>query len=105
MPENEASARRLRILVSIATFLYNEGRGLFISGTGEDIHGNPVDNVVSEIETIPAEIDGFRWANAAARFIRYLVSVLEIALQEEHEESITAAAADLGNFLEESGEI
>lgn len=86
MPNNDTdSVRRIRLLASIASFIYNEARGLFIAGTGTDVDGDELDNVVSEIETIPAEVDGFRWANAAARFLRYIVHVLSVSLQEEHD--------------------
>lgn len=86
MPNNDNdSVRRIRLLASIASFLYNEARGLFMAGTGNDIDGVELDNVVSEIETIPAEVDGYRWANAVARFLRYIVHVLSVSLQEEHD--------------------
>lgn len=83
--DNHETVRRVRLLASIASFIYNEARGLFMAGTGQDLDGVELDNVVSEIETIPAEVDGFRWANAVARFLRYLTHMLAVSLQEEHD--------------------
>jgi hypothetical protein len=100
MPEQDQGARRLRILVSVATFIYNEARGIFAAGTGHDEHGNELSNVVSEIETIPAELDGYRWAHAAARLLRYVIGVLQLALQEEHEEHTLIEAGQLSNFID-----
>lgn len=85
MPNNDDNVRRIRILASIASAIYNHGRGIFIAGTGQDIYGEDVANVASEIETIPADTDGYRWANASARFIRWVLTILQVALQEDHD--------------------
>ena len=86
MPQDSENIRRIRLLASIAHAIYTNGRALLIAGTGEDLYGEEVTNVVSEIDTIPADTDGYRWANASARFIRWIVSVIQVALQEEHDQ-------------------
>lgn len=86
MPEGNGngneSSLRIQILASIASFLYHEARGLFIAGTGQDELGADVVNVAPEIDTIPADTDGYRWANAVSRFLRYLITVLGPSMQE-----------------------
>lgn len=109
MPENDGELRRIRILVSVATFIFNEARGLFIAGSGEDIHGQEVGNVTPEIDTIPQDTDGYRWANAMLRFLRYVAHTLQYALQEEHELNQRAILGELDNniddFMGSQGEI
>lgn len=108
MPDNnDIDARRIRMLASVAHYIFTQGRALFIAGMGEDVDGVDVVNVVSEIDTLPPETDGARWANAAARFIRYVVQVLQLSLQEEHDQR-NDALADISNTLgvifEENGD-
>lgn len=84
MPHNPEGNNnfRIQILASIASFLYHEARGLFIAGTGEDEYGEDITNVAPEIDTIPSDSDGYRWANAVSRFLRYFIHVISPALQE-----------------------
>lgn len=100
MPNSEENIRRVRVLASIAAAIYNNGRALIIAGTGSDLYGEDVDNVVSEIDTIPAELDGFRWANASARFIRWVVTVLQVALQEEHDQNAQGLLNEINQNLQ-----
>lgn len=99
MPENnENTARRVRMLASIAHYLFTQGRALFIAGMGEDVDGVDIQNVLPEIDTIPSETDGARWADAAARFIRYVVQILQVSLQEEYDER-NGNLLDISNTL------
>lgn len=101
---------RVKILLSVATFIYNEARAIFIAGTGEDEYGNEITNVVSEIETLPADTDGYRWANAASRLIRFIIHTLAAALQEQHQIDVENAqlmaniGSQLDSLFEDEGE-
>jgi hypothetical protein len=109
MPNTEDNIRRVRLLASIASAMYSNGRSLLISGLGEDLFGEEVTNVISEIDTIPADTDGFRWANASVRFIRWVVTVLQVALQEEHDghtqDLLEAINANIQSSFEDDGSI
>jgi len=104
MPQDGENIRRVRLLASIAHAMFTNGRALLIAGTGEDLYGEEVANVAAEIDTIPSDTDGFRWANATARFIRWVVSVIQVALQEEHDQftqtALTELNLNLGTILE-----
>jgi len=85
MPQNNDNTK-IKILATIASHLYTEARSLLIAGTGEDMMGDDVINVSPEIDTIPSDSDGYRWAKAAARFLRHVATVLSPALQEFYDE-------------------
>lgn len=99
---NENDFSRVNILMSIAAFLYHEARGLLIGGTGHDHLGNEITNVVPEIDTIPADTDGYRWANAVSRFLGYLATILSTALQENAQLETQANLQALMNYVDEN---
>lgn len=101
MPQQDGNARRITILASIAHAIYTHGRAILIAGTGEDLYGQDVVNVASEIDTIPHDTDGYRWANAAVRFIHWAVTIIQTALQEEHDENAAGMLAALNRNLDE----
>lgn len=90
MPNN-----RIRILYTVATFIYNEACNLFAHGTAHDIYGNELPAFGNgELDEIPSDSSGYHFAQQMAKFIRYVAQIMALALQEEQENMIQNGEVD-----------
>lgn len=80
---------RIKLVYSIATFIYNEASNLVGAGSGEDIHGRDL-GTPPVIDGIPIDTEEYRWADACIRLLRYIAQAMAISLEEEQENMLAA---------------